>query len=349
LVKTKFLHNRNFFLLHLLQAFIEITENIPLGCYPFGGLLTERTFSANTFPNSFNAKRDDIELGDEQDYGLRSYGKWQRRFWSVDPLFKAYVYYSPYQFAGNTPIQAIDIEGAEEYRVNRDRVSSGRINVKIVFVPEGDRRESAPGKHDENRKADYFYNNGPAVPKTDWASPTGLEKAVETEKEKVYDSPKDFYAGKGKEALLKEGQGKITDIDKDGTTKWLDLHGHIDLPKSEEITYGTSGFTSGVADAAISAYAKVLLANPEVTATVTGNTSRAGKNNKQLSIDRANDLKEAVLTSARKQGATDAQIEQLKTQITTVGNSDNKAKDKGSKEGSDNASDRTATIQINPK
>ena len=38
---------------------------------PFGGLLTERTFNKGTFPNSFNGKRDDPEMGDWQDYGMR--------------------------------------------------------------------------------------------------------------------------------------------------------------------------------------------------------------------------------------------------------------------------------------
>ncbi len=36
------------------------------------------------------------------------------RFLSVDPLAKQYPWFSPYQFAGNTPIQAIDLDGAEQ-------------------------------------------------------------------------------------------------------------------------------------------------------------------------------------------------------------------------------------------
>jgi hypothetical protein len=36
---------------------------------------------------------------------------------SVDPLSKQYPWYTPYQFAGNTPIQAIDIDGKEPYRM----------------------------------------------------------------------------------------------------------------------------------------------------------------------------------------------------------------------------------------
>jgi hypothetical protein len=33
---------------------------------------------------------------------------------SVDPLTKGYPFYTPYQFAGNNPIWAIDLDGLEE-------------------------------------------------------------------------------------------------------------------------------------------------------------------------------------------------------------------------------------------
>lgn len=39
------------------------------------------------------------------------------RFLSVDPLTKDYPWYTPYQFAGNKPIMAIDLDGLEEYVV----------------------------------------------------------------------------------------------------------------------------------------------------------------------------------------------------------------------------------------
>ena len=40
-------------------------------------------------------------------------GKCVQEFLSVDPLTAVYPWYSPYQSAGNTPIQAIDIDGLE--------------------------------------------------------------------------------------------------------------------------------------------------------------------------------------------------------------------------------------------
>lgn len=49
------------------------------------------------------------------DYGFRIYNPNLGKFLSVDPLMKSYPWYTPYQFAGNKPIIAIDIDGLEEY------------------------------------------------------------------------------------------------------------------------------------------------------------------------------------------------------------------------------------------
>ena len=62
----------------------------------------------------FNGKEKDNEIkgiGIQQDYGLRIYDSRIAKFLSVDPLTKSYPFYSPFQFAGNTPIQAIDLDG----------------------------------------------------------------------------------------------------------------------------------------------------------------------------------------------------------------------------------------------
>jgi len=97
-----------------------------VGCYtadisavndyaPFGGLLTERTFNKGSFPNTFNGKRDDPELGDWQDYGMRIYSPWMRRLFIVDPITKDYPELTPFQFAGNGPIENLDLDGLEPF------------------------------------------------------------------------------------------------------------------------------------------------------------------------------------------------------------------------------------------
>ncbi len=70
---------------------------------------------------AFNGKENDNELkgtGNHQDYGFRVYDTRIAKFLSVDPLTKDYPWYTPYQFAGNTPIQAIDLDGLEPNYVN---------------------------------------------------------------------------------------------------------------------------------------------------------------------------------------------------------------------------------------
>jgi hypothetical protein len=37
---------------------------------------------------------------------------------SMDPLFRDYPWYTPYQFAGNKPVWAVDLDGAEEQPSN---------------------------------------------------------------------------------------------------------------------------------------------------------------------------------------------------------------------------------------
>jgi RHS repeat-associated protein len=66
----------------------------------------------------FNGKEGDAEGmgggGSTQDYGFRIYNSRLGKFLSIDPLFHDFPYYSPYHFAGNQPIVAIDLDGAEE-------------------------------------------------------------------------------------------------------------------------------------------------------------------------------------------------------------------------------------------
>ena len=86
--------------------------------YPFGSQMPGRKYSQpNTkYRYGFNGKENDSEVkgeGNQQDYGMRIYDTRLGRFLSRDPLSASYPYYSPYHFAGNTPIQAIDLDGEE--------------------------------------------------------------------------------------------------------------------------------------------------------------------------------------------------------------------------------------------
>ena len=89
--------------------------------YSFGMLMPDRAFSTG-YRFGFNGKESDNEIsgnGNQYDYGFRIYNPRIAKFLSVDPLTKDYPWYTPYQFAGNTPIRAVDLDGLEEldYRV----------------------------------------------------------------------------------------------------------------------------------------------------------------------------------------------------------------------------------------
>jgi hypothetical protein len=51
--------------------------------------------------------------GNQQDYGMRIYDPRLGRFLSVDPITFEYPELTPYQFASNIPIAAIDVDGLE--------------------------------------------------------------------------------------------------------------------------------------------------------------------------------------------------------------------------------------------
>jgi len=75
-----------------------------------------RKFSAgSSYRYGFNGKELDKEtIGTSTyDYGFRIYNPALGRFLSLDPLSRKYPMLTPYQFASNSPIQALDIDGLE--------------------------------------------------------------------------------------------------------------------------------------------------------------------------------------------------------------------------------------------
>jgi RHS repeat-associated protein len=73
---------------------------------------------SNDYRYGYNGKEQDKDFANNYDYGFRIYNAGIGKFLSVDPLTGSYPWYTPYQFAGNKPIQAIDLDGLEEYYFN---------------------------------------------------------------------------------------------------------------------------------------------------------------------------------------------------------------------------------------
>ena len=81
-------------------------------------LVPNRHGNSGIYRYGFNGKENDNEVMGEanwQDYGMRMYNPRIGRFPNVDPLTKRFTDLSPYQFASNSPIAGIDLDGLEFY------------------------------------------------------------------------------------------------------------------------------------------------------------------------------------------------------------------------------------------
>ena len=103
---------------------------------PFGVLLKERTVESGFFRLGFQAQERDDEIHGEGNYisfKYRGYDPRIGRFFAVDPLTATYPYLTPYQFASNSPIYLIELEGLE-----------GKIYLFKIWYTEGDVKNSLP-------------------------------------------------------------------------------------------------------------------------------------------------------------------------------------------------------------
>ncbi len=103
--------------------------------YTFGSIMV--SVSKGEYRYGFNGKETDSETG-LQDYGERIYNSSIAKFLSADPLIvkgKQYPWYSPYHFAGNTPISAIDLDGLEDKIVTHYFDNIGGKHQTHVKIP----------------------------------------------------------------------------------------------------------------------------------------------------------------------------------------------------------------------
>lgn len=84
--------------------------------YSYGSLMGGKQYNSTGYRYGFNGKEKDNEIsgsGNQYDYGFRIYNPRIGKFLSVDPLTQSYPELTPYQFASNTPLMAIDLDGLE--------------------------------------------------------------------------------------------------------------------------------------------------------------------------------------------------------------------------------------------
>jgi RHS repeat-associated protein len=101
-------------------------------------LMPGRRFSAGTnYRYGFNGKEKDRDINSltAYDYGFRIYNPGIGKFLSVDPLAKQYTEWTPFQFAENSPIKFIDLDGQEHY--DPGIKPTGITHISLANTPGG--------------------------------------------------------------------------------------------------------------------------------------------------------------------------------------------------------------------
>jgi hypothetical protein len=133
-------------------------------------------------------------VGDQIDYGKRMYDPRVGRFLSVDLLTKSYPELTPYQYASNTPIQAIDLDGLEKITVHQRSFAPWASFGSVLPF-------QSPYKGDNrNFSLNYVENNKPVtsrivqIAKLDLANATIIASNVYSHPSV---GPWNFYGPKG--------------------------------------------------------------------------------------------------------------------------------------------------------
>ncbi|WP_124979579.1 RHS repeat-associated core domain-containing protein [Nonlabens xiamenensis] len=99
---------------------------------PYGMLLNNRhgSVDSDVYRYGFQGQERDDEVngeGNSYNYTIRMHDPRLGRFFAVDPLDAKYLWYTPYQFSGNRPIDKIELEGFEtaEHGSNVDPYDQG--------------------------------------------------------------------------------------------------------------------------------------------------------------------------------------------------------------------------------
>jgi RHS repeat-associated protein len=118
--------------IHALKFFKGIHE-ARLGSV--GMVMPGRSYASESYRYGFNGMEKDPEGmgggGSTYDYGFRIFNPQLGRFLSVDPLTASYPMLTPFQYASNTPIQAIDLDGLEAVNAQSININElGKSGIK---------------------------------------------------------------------------------------------------------------------------------------------------------------------------------------------------------------------------
>lgn len=149
-----------------------------------------RSGSSEAYRYGFNGmeKDDEGEFGSQTnlDFGARIYNPAIARFLSVDPLTDKFPWFTPYQYAGNKPIAAIDLDGLENVIIHSRTVGKEfKAALDNGDVYDGFSAMTWLSRNNHKGK----YPNG--VLKKPWAN-TGDHKWLKDERGKGFSIPNEI-------------------------------------------------------------------------------------------------------------------------------------------------------------
>ncbi len=122
--------------------------------YPYGGLMGEST-GGDVQRYKYNGKELNRMHGlDWFDYGARHYDAAIVSWPTMDPLAEKYNSISPYVYCGGNPINAIDINGEDNYTIN----SLGKVSLIKETDDKYDFNRSSIDKRKINTCSDLIIN-----------------------------------------------------------------------------------------------------------------------------------------------------------------------------------------------
>jgi RHS repeat-associated protein len=260
----------------------------------FGMLMPNRSTASEDYRFGFNGKEKDDEVkgsGNQYDYGFRIYNPRLGKFLSVDPLTKDYPFYTPYQFSGNMPIWAIDLDGLEEFIMIRHFSSGVHFMTTMIKIPDAE-------IIDQSKVLIYDYNHN--LDQSAKVSPSIAYRAS-VRKELIGNAIRSSYAKDIDNMTTQEaelGQGMQN----------LEVLTFVILPKIK-VSYPNDGTDFNPSEVQAKSIVKMAAAtnSPKVDASISveGHTSTVPtkyksevvsmENNCQLSQDRADNVRSFIL------------------------------------------------------
>ena len=304
---------------------------------PFGFLMDGRVFGGEKYRFGFNGKacplfwrKNDDEVkgdGNSLDFGARIYDTRLGRFLSIDPLSGNYPWYTPYQFAGNKPIWASDLDGAEEiirnvytwngipwFEIttyvkveNRAQDHTQRINNNLEYIKFVHNNQNPNVSH-LNKKAPQDWR--PEQVKSVSTLPDHQKKNAE-------------YVGNTDVRRVIYERYSLS------VERLMNVQFNVNIDKNTSISNNSQ----------LQIIAVALLKFDNLTLEITGSASSGGDyaNNQKLAENRALVYKDAIVKTLTDKGATPAEIAkvtakiQIKSKVAT---------------GPNNPSDQNATLTV---